>query len=311
MGKIIFYFESKAFPIFKTRKARGSKGKIKIGFLSACAHRPKTNAKLFCRLPRVVARKKQTPPGQWEHAGKTKRPTLQMMPACRIFAPAMRKHLIAPSVLAADFTKLAAEIDLVNGSEADWFHLDVMDGRFVPNITFGMMVVEAIHKLAQKPLDVHLMIEEPEKYIEAFRKAGAQVISVHCEVCPHLHRTIGQIKETGAQAGVALNPATPVSVLEDVIEDIDLVVLMSVNPGFGGQKFIYRTLEKVRALRALIDARNAKTLIEIDGGVGLHNAEALLQAGADVLVAGNSVFGAKDPQATIAALKSFSPVFDL
>jgi ribulose-phosphate 3-epimerase len=243
--------------------------------------------------------------------GKTKRPTLQMTPACRIFAPAMRKHLIAPSMLAADFTKLAAEVDLVNNSEADWFHLDVMDGRFVPNITFGMMIVDAIHKMAQKPLDVHLMIEEPEKYIEAFRKAGAYAISVHCEACPHLHRTLQQIKESGALAGVALNPSTPVQALEEVIEDLDLVILMSVNPGFGGQKFIYRTLEKVRRLRDLIDTRHSKALIEIDGGVGLHNAEALLQAGADVLVAGSSVFGAKDPQAAIAALKSFSPVFDL
>ncbi len=222
-----------------------------------------------------------------------------------------RQHLIAPSVLAADFTKLAAEMDMVNGSEADWFHLDVMDGRFVPNITFGMFIIEAMHKMAQKPLDVHLMIVEPEKYIESFRKAGASVITVHYEVCPHLHRTLAQIKETGAKAGVALNPHTPIEVLEDLIEDIDLVCLMSVNPGFGGQKFIYRTLDKVRRLRALIDIRNASTLIEIDGGVGLQNAEVLLQAGADVLVAGSSVFSAKDPRATIAALKAFKPVFDL
>ena len=222
----------------------------------------------------------------------------------------MNKHLIAPSVLAADFARLSEEIDLVNGSEADWFHLDVMDGRFVPNITFGMFIIEAIHRLARKPLDVHLMILEPEKYIESFRKAGAEVITVHYEACPHLHRTIHQIKESGAKAGVALNPHTPVQVLEDVIEDIDLVCVMSVNPGFGGQKFIYQTLPKVRRLRELIDSRNAPTLIEIDGGVGLQNAESLLQAGADVLVAGNSVFGAKDPQATIAALKAFSPVFD-
>jgi ribulose-phosphate 3-epimerase len=233
-----------------------------------------------------------------------------MTPACRIFAPAMRKHLIAPSMLAADFTKLAAEVDLVNNSEADWFHLDVMDGRFVPNITFGMMIVDAIHKLAQKPLDVHLMIEEPEKYIEAFRKAGAYAISVHYEACPHLHRNLQQIKESGALAGVALNPSTPVQALEEVIEDLDLVILMSVNPGFGGQKFIYRTLEKVRRLRDLIDTRHSKALIEIDGGVGLHNAEVLLQAGADVLVAGSSVFGAKDPQAAIAGLKAFNSGFD-
>lgn len=220
-----------------------------------------------------------------------------------------RQHLIAPSVLAADFTRLADEINMVNHSEADWFHLDVMDGRFVPNITFGMFIIEAIAKLAQKPLDVHLMIVEPEKYIEQFRKAGADVITVHYEACPHLHRTIHQIRETGARAGVALNPHTPVDLLRDLIEDIDLVCLMSVNPGFGGQKFIYRTLEKTRELRAMIEERNTNTLIEIDGGVGLQNAETLLQAGADVLVAGSSVFGAKDPVATISALKAFKSVF--
>jgi len=222
----------------------------------------------------------------------------------------MKKHLIAPSVLAADFARLSEEVEMINRSEADWFHLDVMDGRFVPNITFGMFIVEAIGRLARKPLDVHLMILEPEKYVESFRKAGAEVITVHYEACPHLHRTVHQIKETGAKAGVALNPHTPVSLLEDLIEDIDLVCLMSVNPGFGGQKFIYQTLPKIRQLRSLIDTRNASTLIEIDGGVGLQNAESLLQAGADVLVAGNSVFGAKDPVATVAQLKAFSAVFD-
>ena len=222
----------------------------------------------------------------------------------------MKKHLIAPSVLAADFARLPDEIQMVNGSEADWFHLDVMDGRFVPNITFGMFIVEAIGRLARKPLDVHLMIVEPEKYVEGFRKAGAEVITVHYEACPHLHRTVHQIKELGAKAGVALNPHTPVSVLEDLIEDIDLVCLMSVNPGFGGQKFIYQTLPKTRQLRDLITTHNSPALIEIDGGVGLHNAESLLQAGADVLVAGNSVFGAKDPVATIAALKAFEARFD-
>jgi ribulose-phosphate 3-epimerase len=216
----------------------------------------------------------------------------------------MRPHLIAPSVLAADFSKLAEEIQMVNESTADWFHLDVMDGRFVPNITFGMFIVEAIGRIAKKPLDVHLMIVEPEKYIEQFRAAGAEVITVHYEACPHLHRTVQQIKATGAKAGVALNPHTPVQVLEDLIEDIDLVCLMSVNPGFGGQKFIYQTIPKIQKLRDLIIMANASTIIEIDGGVGLHNAESLLQAGADVLVAGNSVFAAKDPIETIAALKN-------
>lgn len=222
----------------------------------------------------------------------------------------MRTHKIAPSLLAADFAKLPEAMAMVNRSEADWFHVDVMDGRFVPNITFGMLVVEAMHRLAEKPLDVHLMILEPEKYIGAFRDAGAHVITVHYEACPHLHRTVHQIKETGALAGVALNPHTPVSVLEDLIEDIDLVCLMSVNPGFGGQKFIYQTLPKTRQLRDMITVRNAPTLIEIDGGVGLHNAETLLQAGADVLVAGNSVFAAPDPEATIRAMKAFKAAFD-
>lgn len=222
----------------------------------------------------------------------------------------MRKHIVAPSVLAADFTRLGEEIEMVNQSEADWLHVDVMDGRFVPNITFGMFVVEAMHKLARKPLDVHLMILEPEKYIDAFRKAGAHVITVHYEACPHLHRTIQQIRESGAMAGVALNPHTPVAALEDVIEELDLVCLMSVNPGFGGQKFIYQTMPKIQKLREMIDTRNSKALIEIDGGVGLQNAESLLQAGADVLVAGNSVFAAADPRATISALKAFQPVFD-
>ncbi len=216
----------------------------------------------------------------------------------------MRKHLLAPSLLAADFTRLADDMAMVNNSIADWFHVDVMDGRFVPNITFGMFIVEAMKKLAQKPLDVHLMIVEPEKYIEQFRAAGAEVITVHYEACTHLHRTIQQIKATGAKAGVALNPHTPVSVLEDILEDLDMVCLMSVNPGFGGQKFIYNTLPKTQRLREMIEVRNAPTLIEIDGGVGLQNAESLVRAGADVLVAGNSVFGAQDPEAAIRALKT-------
>ena len=216
------------------------------------------------------------------------------------------KHLIAPSVLAADFTNLRAEIEMVNASEADWFHLDVMDGRFVPNITFGMMIIEAIRKMATKPLDVHLMIVEPEKYIESFRQAGADVITVHYEVCPNLHRTLQQIRATGAKVGVALNPHTPVTVLEDVLEMIDLVCLMSVNPGFGGQKFIYQTLNKIRKLRTMMDERNLDCHIEIDGGVGLQNAEVILQAGADVLVAGSSVFNAENPTKAIADFKAIS-----
>lgn len=218
-------------------------------------------------------------------------------------------HLIAPSLLAADFTRLKEDMEMVNRSEADWFHLDVMDGRFVPNITFGMFIIEAMAKIAQKPLDIHLMIVEPERYIEQFAKVQPEVITVHYEACPHLHRTLQQIKATGAKAGVALNPHTPVQVLEDILEDIDLVCLMSVNPGFGGQKFIYQSLPKTRKLRDMIEERNLSTRIEIDGGVGLQNAESLLQAGADVLVAGSSVFGASDPEAAIRALKAFSPMF--
>lgn len=216
----------------------------------------------------------------------------------------MRKHLVAPSVLASDFTRMREEFNMVNESEADWFHLDVMDGHFVPNITFGMFIIEFMKTLAEKPLDVHLMIVEPEKYIEDFRKAGADVITVHYEACPHLHRTIQQIKETGAKAGVALNPHTPVELLDDIIEDVDLVLIMSVNPGFGGQKFIYRTIPKIQRLKEMIITRNAHALIEVDGGVGLQNAEKILQAGADVLVAGSSVFKANDPKDTISRLKA-------
>jgi ribulose-phosphate 3-epimerase len=211
--------------------------------------------------------------------------------------------LIAPSLLAADFTRLADEIGLVNRSEADWLHLDVMDGRFVPNITFGMLMVDAARQLCTKPLDVHLMIVEPERYIEDFRNAGADVITVHQEACPHLHRTLQQIRATGAKAGVALNPATPVEVLDDVLEDLDLICLMSVNPGFGGQKFIYRTLHKLRLLRDRIIERNLPVLIEIDGGVGEENAETLVRAGATVLVAGSSVFRSADPLRAVSRLK--------
>ena len=216
------------------------------------------------------------------------------------------KHLIAPSILACDFAKLPSEIQMLNESEADWIHVDVMDGRFVPNFTFGMPIVAAINRLAQKPLDVHLMMVEPEKYIQGFRDAGAEVITVHYEACPHLHRTLQQIRETGAKAGVALNPHTPVQGLFDILEEIDLVCLMSVNPGFGGQKFIYSTLRKIRALRDEITTRNLKTLIEIDGGAGLHNSEALLKAGANVLVAGSAVFKTENPIETISKFKALS-----
>ena len=215
----------------------------------------------------------------------------------------MKQHLIAPSLLAADFTKLADEIKMVNESEADWFHLDVMDGKFVPNITFGMFIIEAIKKLAHKPLDVHLMIEEPDRYIESFRKAGADILTVHYEACTHLHRTIQLIKSTGARAGVALNPHTPVSLLDDCIQDIDLVCLMSVNPGFGGQSFISRTYEKIKQLRLLIEHHSSGTLIEIDGGVGTSNYRELVAAGANVLVAGSSVFGADSPADVISRIK--------
>lgn len=216
----------------------------------------------------------------------------------------MSQHLVAPSLLAADFTQLVTEMDLVNRSQADWLHFDVMDGRFVPNLSFGFPVLEAVRKLCQKPIDVHLMIVEPEKYIDEFQEKGADRITVHYEACVHLHRTIQQIKATGAKAGVALNPHTPVEVLDDILEDVDLILLMSVNPGFGGQKFIYRTLPKIRRLKDRLIERNLNPLIEIDGGVGLQNAEELLKAGANVLVAGNSVFSAKDPEATIAQLKA-------
>ncbi len=214
------------------------------------------------------------------------------------------EHLIAPSVLAADFGNLKNDLSMINLSNADWLHVDIMDGRFVPNISFGMAIVKRMNELCEKPLDVHLMIVEPEKYIEEFRAAGADVITVHYEACPHIHRTLQQIKASGAKAGIALNPGTPVSAVSDLIEDADLFCLMSVNPGFGGQKFIYQTLPKVRQLKSMIDEKNSQTVIEIDGGVGLQNAEELLKAGARVLVAGSAVFKAEDPLDVISRMKS-------
>ncbi|MEY4279320.1 MAG: hypothetical protein RL377_1324 [Bacteroidota bacterium] len=211
--------------------------------------------------------------------------------------------IIAPSLLAADFLQLGKACEMLNESEAAWFHLDVMDGSFVPNISYGLPVIEQIKKTTSKVLDVHLMIVHPEKYIADFKKAGADVLTVHYEACPHLHSTLQQIKAQGMKAGVALNPHTSVDLLKDVIKDIDVVCVMSVNPGFGGQKFIEHTYEKVKALKQIIVNAGASTLIEIDGGVTENNAGALVQAGADVLVAGTTVFKAADPKAMILTLK--------
>jgi ribulose-phosphate 3-epimerase len=212
-------------------------------------------------------------------------------------------HLIAPSLLSADFSHLAKDIEMINRSEADWLHLDIMDGVFVPNISFGFPVLQHVAQLCTKPLDVHLMIVQPEKFIPEVKALGAMMMNVHYETCTHLHRVVGAIHEAGMKAGVTLNPSTPVCMLKDIICDVDMVLLMSVNPGFGGQKFIEHTIEKVKELRELIDSTGSKALIEVDGGVNLETGKRLVEAGADVLVAGNTVFKADDREAMIHALK--------
>ncbi|MBE7178935.1 MAG: ribulose-phosphate 3-epimerase [Mucilaginibacter polytrichastri] len=211
--------------------------------------------------------------------------------------------LVSPSILSADFANLGRDIAMLNNSEADWIHVDVMDGMFVPNISFGFPVMKAIKPLAKKPLDVHLMIEAPDRYVEQFAAAGADLITVHYEACPHLHRSIQAIKKTGVKAGVALNPHTPVSLLEDIVQDLDLVLVMTVNPGFGGQEFIEHSYEKIRRMRSLASAVNPDLIIEVDGGVSAANAAQLVQAGANMLVAGNAIFSAKEPEAVISGLK--------
>lgn len=212
--------------------------------------------------------------------------------------------IIAPSVLSADFANIQRDVEMINSSLADWFHIDIMDGMFVPNISFGFPVMKAIKKHAKKPLDVHLMIVEPDRYVSTFKEAGADILTVHLEACPHLHRSIQNIKANGMKAGVAINPHTSVSLLENIIADVDLVCVMSVNPGFGGQKFIRQTFEKIKVLKEMIVRANSYALIEIDGGVDLNNASMLIQGGADVLVAGNTVFASLNPVQTIADLKS-------
>jgi ribulose-phosphate 3-epimerase len=212
--------------------------------------------------------------------------------------------IIAPSLLTANFLRLEEDCKMLNESEADWFHLDVMDGRFVPNISFGMSIIKQIRKTTTKVCDVHLMILEPEKYAEEFKAAGADILTVHYEACPHLHRNIQQIKSLGMQAGIAINPHTPVYLLKDILADVDVVLLMSVNPGFGAQKFILYTIEKIKELRKMIDENNLNVKIEIDGGVTLENAKSIIDAGANALVAGNTVFASSNPVQTIAQLKS-------
>lgn len=219
-------------------------------------------------------------------------------------------HIIAPSVLSADFANLQRDVELINGSQADWFHVDVMDGVFVPNISFGLPVIKAIKKHATKPLDVHLMIVEPDKYIKDFKAVGADILTVHYEACTHLHRTISAIKEEGMKAGVAINPHTPVSALRDIITEVDVVLVMSVNPGFGGQKFIRNTLSKVQELKKLGEEKDADFYIEIDGGVGLDNAKILVECGANALVAGSSVFNSGDVLGTIEKLKKLETIVE-
>jgi ribulose-phosphate 3-epimerase len=216
----------------------------------------------------------------------------------------MDTFLIAPSLLAANFANLSVDLGMVEKSEADWLHFDVMDGHFVPNISFGIPVLEAVSRTFNKPIDVHLMISNPDLYLEAYQKAGAACISVHYEACAHLNRTINRIKELGCKAGVVLNPATPISVLDDILPEVDFVLLMSVNPGFGGQKFIENTIQKVMKLREMIASKGLKTLIEIDGGVNAENAVRLKKAGANILIAGNFVFSANNPLETIKGLKN-------
>ncbi len=215
-------------------------------------------------------------------------------------------HLIAPSVLAADFANIQRDFEMINTSNADWFHIDVMDGVFVPNISFGMPVISAMKKHAKKPLDVHLMIVNPDQYISTFKNIGADILTVHYEACSHLHRTLQAIKAEGMKAGVALNPHTPIHLLEDIIQDIDLVCIMSVNPGFGGQSFIEHTYKKVKELKSLINKHETSTLIEIDGGVNINNAKPLIDSGADVLVAGSFIFKSENPELTIQELKAVS-----